>query len=316
MLSAAGVGSSLRPRHETGSPMALPPHCAEETAIPVPCKVNLHLAVGPRRANGYHDIETFFLPLSEPCDAFFIRRFDTPGDIAFTCSDPDLETEDNLVVRAYRAFAAATGFSPRIEVGLKKRIPHGAGLGGGSSDAAAMLRYLNDRAGRAVLDEGGLAALAVTLGADVPFFLLGEPAVATGVGERLMPAEPGLTGWHAAVVCPSCRVSTAWAYAALDAARSFPPKPGSDLLTSVFDANKRAFCVTGAPLRNDFEPVVFAAHPELGRVKERLLALGAAGALLSGTGSAVFGLFRQRQTAVRALAELSGSDPRTFLASL
>ena len=296
--------------------MALPRHAAEETALSIPCKVNLRLAVGPRRSDGYHDIETFFLPLPEPCDAFFLRRFDEAGDIEFTCSDPELETDANLVVRAYRAFAATTGFSPRLEAGLKKRIPHGAGLGGGSSDAAAMLRYLNERAGDAALAPDALAALALTLGADVPFFLGDAPALATGVGERLVPTDPGLAGWHVLVACPGVKVPTAWAYAALDAARTFPSKPGGEFLTSVFDANKRAFCVTGAPLRNDFEPVVFAAHPELGRVKERLLALGAAGALLSGTGSAVFGLFRKRQTAALALSDLSGGGPRTFLASL
>jgi len=96
------------------------PNCAEETAIPIPCKINLFLQVGPRRADGYHDIETFFLPVPEPADAFYIRRFDEPGDIDFTCSDPELETDDNLVVRAYRAFASRTGFAPRLEVGLKK----------------------------------------------------------------------------------------------------------------------------------------------------------------------------------------------------
>lgn len=296
--------------------MAPFPVCAEETAIPVPCKINLRLHVGCRHADGYHDIDTFFLPLPEPSDAFFIRRFDETGDIEFTCSDPELETEDNLVVRAYHAFAAATGFSPRLEVGLKKRIPHGAGLGGGSSDAAAMLAYLNDRAGVRAMAENELASLALTLGADVPFFLLGRPALATGIGERLTPADPGLAGWFAVVACSSTRVRTAWAYAALDAARGFPTKPGQELLTSLFGANKRAFCVTGAPLRNDFESVVFAAHPALGRVKERLLALGAAGALLSGTGSAVFGLFRQRQAASLALADLSGNGPRAYLASL
>jgi 4-diphosphocytidyl-2-C-methyl-D-erythritol kinase len=272
--------------------------------------------VGPRRADGYHDIDTFFLPLPEPSDAFYIRRYDEPGDIEFTCSDPELETDDNLVVLAYRAFAESTGFSPRLEVGLKKRIPHGAGLGGGSSDAASMLRYLNDRAGPAALSESDLSRLALTLGADIPFFLLGHPALATGIGEKLVPADPGLSGWYAAVVCPAGRVKTAWAYAALDTSRTFPTKQGQEFLTSVFDANKRAFCVTGAPLRNDFESVVFAAHPELGRVKERLLALGAAGALLSGTGSAVFGLFRQRHAAVMALADLSGNGPRTYLAPL
>jgi 4-diphosphocytidyl-2-C-methyl-D-erythritol kinase len=296
--------------------MAPFPIPTEETVFPVPCKVNLRLAVGDRRPDGYHDIDTFFLPLPEPSDTFRVRRFDGPGGFDFVCSDPELETDDNLVVRAYQAYAAATGFSPRLEVHLTKRIPHGAGLGGGSSDAAAMLRYLNDRAGQASLGPVDLAAVALTLGADVPFFLLGTAAKATGVGEALLPADPGLAGWCAVVVCPESRVKTPWAYAALDAARALPQKPGANLLTTSFDANKRAFCVTGAPMRNDFESVVFAAHPELGRVKERLLALGAAGALLSGTGSAVFGLFRQRQTATLALAILSGSGPRAYLAPL
>ncbi|WP_428566889.1 MAG: 4-(cytidine 5'-diphospho)-2-C-methyl-D-erythritol kinase [Solidesulfovibrio sp. DCME] len=296
--------------------MGLLPLCVEETVLPVPCKVNLHLAVGPRRADGYHDIETLFFPLPEPADVFSVRRFDGPGALDFMCSDPDLETDDNLVARAYRAFAAATGFAPRLEVMLKKRIPYGAGLGGGSADAAAMLGYLNERAGDVTLDDDDLARLALRLGADVPFFLLGRPALATGVGECLAPCDPGLSGWHVVVVCPACRVNTAWAYAALDTARTFPVKPGARCLTSAFDANKRSFCVTGAPLRNDFEPVVFAAHPEIGRAKERLLAFGAAGALLSGTGSAVFGLFRTRHAAVVAVAQLSGNGPRVFLASL
>jgi len=292
------------------------PICAEETAIPVPCKINLFLQVGARRANGYHDIETFFLPVSEPADAFSIRRFDEPGDIDFTCSDPALETDDNLVVRAYRRFAERTGFAPRLEVDLKKRIPYGAGLGGGSSDAAGMLRYLNDRAGAHALDAAQLAELAADLGADIPFFLLSQPALASGRGERLVPANPGLAGFYLVLVCPEIRIATSWAYAALDALRSFPGKAGANVLTSAFAENKRAFCVTGRPLQNDFEAVVFAAHPEIGRVKERLLALGAAGALLSGSGSAVFGLFRERHTAVLALAECSGNGLRAFVASL
>jgi len=296
--------------------MGLMPHCVEETAIPVPCKVNLRLAVGPRRADGYHDIATLFLPLPEPADVFSIRRFEGPGDIDFLCSDPELETDDNLVVRAYRAFAAQTGYAPRLEAMLKKRIPYGAGLGGGSADAAAMLSYLNERAGEAALDEAVLARLALGLGADVPFFLQDRPALATGVGERLVPVDVGLSGWHVVVACPAVHVNTAWAYAALDAARTFPEKPGAQSLTRAFDGNKKPFCVTGAPLRNDFEPVVFAAHPEIGRVKERLLAFGAAGALLSGTGSAVFGLFRTRHAVVVAMAQLSGNGARVFLASL
>lgn len=296
--------------------MAPSPIPTEETAIPVPCKVNLYLRVGPRRPDGYHDLDTFFLPVAEPSDALFIRRFDEPGDIDFTCSDPSLETDDNLVVRAYRCFADRTGYRPRLEVGLKKRIPYGAGLGGGSSDAASLLRYCNDRAGPAALSEPDLAQLALGLGADVPFFLLDGPARATGVGEKLVPQDPELTGFFLVVVCPRQRIPTAWAYAALDTSRNFPAKPGTELLTSVFEGNRRTFCVTGRPLQNDFEPIVFDTHPEIGRVKERLLAIGAAGALLSGSGSAVYGLFRARQTAVLALAEFSGNGPTAFLAPL
>lgn len=293
------------------------PISVEETTIPVPCKVNLFLKVGPRQPDGYHDLETFFLPLTEPSDTFSIRRFDEPGDIDFTCSDPALETDDNLVIRAYKAFAAATGFAPRLEAKLTKRIPYGAGLGGGSSDAAAMLRYLNNRAEAQALPAEQLAALALTLGSDVPFFLLGRPALAGGRGERLQPENPGLAGMFLVLVCPNIHVPTGWAYAALDTARTFPGREtAANLLTSVFTGNRRAFCVTGRPLQNDFEPVVFAAHPEIGWVKERLLALGAAGALLSGSGSAVFGLFRERQAAVLALAECSGNGPRTFIAVL
>jgi len=296
--------------------MVSPQSRTEEIAIAVPCKVNLRLAVGPRRPDGYHDIDTFFLPLPEPADTCYIRWSEAPGDITLTCSDQTLETEDNLVVRAYRAFTQAAGVAPQIEVALEKRIPHGAGLGGGSADAAVLLRFLNDHAGEASLSETDLSRVALTLGADVPFFLLGQPALASGVGEKLVPADPGLAGWFVVVACSSARVNTAWAYAALDTSRKFPTKPERERLTTVFEPNKRTLCVTGAPMRNDFEPVVFAAHPELGRVKERLLALGAAGALLSGTGSAVFGLFRQRHTATLAIMELSGNGSRAFLASL
>ena len=172
--------------------MAPAPIPAEETVLPIPCKVNLRLAVGARRPNGYHDIDTFFLPLPEPSDVMRVRRYDEPGDIDFTCSDPELETDDNLVARAYRAYGAATGYSPRLEVCLTKHIPHGAGLGGGSSDAAALLRYVNDRAGEAALAASDLASLALTLGADVPFFLLGGPAKATGVGEAPASGRPGI----------------------------------------------------------------------------------------------------------------------------
>jgi 4-diphosphocytidyl-2-C-methyl-D-erythritol kinase len=226
--------------------------------------------------------------------------------LVLTCSDPALEGEGNLVARAWRAFGERTGFAPDLAVHLVKRTPHGMGLGGGSSDAAAMLRYLNARAGEAALDAAGLSGLAAGLGADVPFFLLGAPALGEGIGERLTPVACDLRAFSLLLVCPGVSVSTAWAYGAFDRLAASSGKLPANALT-----NRRARSTqtdSGARLviANDFEPAVFQGFPELRRIKERLLRLGAAAAALSGSGAGLFGLFRDRAGAREAASALRG----------
>jgi 4-diphosphocytidyl-2-C-methyl-D-erythritol kinase len=275
------------------------------TRLTAPCKINLFLHIGAKRADGYHDIRTLFYPVAEPCDELRVTEAGG-GGLVLTCSDPALEGEGNLVARAWRAFGERTGFAPDLAVHLVKRTPHGMGLGGGSSDAAAMLRYLNARAGEAALDAAGLSGLAAGLGADVPFFLLGAPALGEGIGERLTPVACDLRAFSLLLVCPGVSVSTAWAYGAFDRLAASSGKLPANALT-----NRRARSTqtdSGARLviANDFEPAVFQGFPELRRIKERLLRLGAAAAALSGSGAGLFGLFRDRAGAREAASALRG----------
>ncbi len=191
------------------------------------CKVNLYLHIIGVRPDGYHELDTLFLPLPDPSDLLHVTPRADRG-IAFTCTEADVDPARNTVVTAYEGFAAATGFRPGIAVHLEKHIPHGAGLGGGSADAAVLLRYLTElhamQAPGMALTPEALRSIAAKVGADVPFFLMDGPARATGIGEVLSPLEPGeltalgLAGQHLVLACPPIRVSTPWAYRAWDAA--------------------------------------------------------------------------------------------------
>ncbi|WP_243358988.1 4-(cytidine 5'-diphospho)-2-C-methyl-D-erythritol kinase [Fundidesulfovibrio terrae] len=286
--------------------------------VTVGCKVNLYLDITGVRDNGYHELETLFFPVAEPSDTLEL----TPGGpesagLTLTCSDKALEGRSNLVAKAYEAFAALTGFRPALAARLVKRTPSGAGLGGGSADAAALLAWLNARAGDKALSPDELAALAVRLGADVPFFLTGAPAWATGVGDQLTPAACDLSGLTMLVCMPEERVDTAWAYRAWDESHGITGRQGSKpALTSLCPASMRPFCVSGTFMANCFEAVVFKRHPAVRLLKERLLALGAAAACMSGSGSAVFGLFRDPARAIAAVSALSGPQTSVFCALL
>ncbi len=291
------------------------PHAAwpiEETVLPAPCKINLYLRILSRRADGYHDLETLFFPLPEPADELVIRRFEEGAGSTLRCSDPTLSGPENLVAKACRTYAEKTGFSPALDIFLDKRIPAGSGLGGASSDAARILGYLNDRS-PSPLEAGELAALGARLGADVPFFLQDGPALARGIGDALSPAHVNLSGYALVLVCPADRVNTAWAYSAYDAATVDGKTRSESLLTSVFHQNIELFCATGLPLSNSFEEVVFTALPGLRRLKETLFFLGAGAAVLSGSGSAMFGLFRDREQARQAAAALYRQGAETWL---
>lgn len=277
-------------------------------------KINLFLRILSRRADGFHELDTLFLPLDQPCDLLELAPGAPGSGLTLTCSDPELEGPNNLLAKAYRAFAQATGRAPDLRLHLTKNIPCGAGLGGGSSDAASLLRHLNENAGDAALPPERLAALAARLGADVPFFLLDGPARARGIGDRLTPAAPDLTGLTLVLVCPPVRVPTAWAYGRFDEASAqgrTPWAPG--FLTRNPMGTKNPSSLLPLTLLNDFEDAVFPAFPEIRQAKETLLAAGAAGAAMSGSGASVFALFRQREQALEVAGTLTRGQTRTYV---
>lgn len=278
-------------------------------SVTAPAKINLFLAVLGRRADGYHDLESLFVPVPGLADTLTI----TPGATGAGCvvapELPHTPPEKNLVFRAWSAYAQATGFAPDLDVRLTKRIPTGAGLGGGSSDAAALLRWLQAQAGKRALPQAELLRLATGIGADVPFFLQTGPAWARGIGAELTPVALDLSAFTLLLVLPPVHVSTAWAFAAWDdyaaraAAAGAPPR----CLTTTAAAHKRRVSLSPVMVQNDFEAVVFPAHPDLRILKERLLQLGAASAAMSGSGAGLAGLFRESRLAHEA-AEAMRSD--------
>lgn len=264
--------------------------------VQAPAKVNLVLQVLGKRTDGYHDVRTV-LQSVDLCDEVSVELGGT--EIELDVDGPDLGPLDaNLAYRAASAFRAAAGFVGGVRITLKKGIPAGAGLGGGSSDAAAVLACLSDLTGATGRDE--LHALAADLGSDVPFFLgSGTLAVGTGRGD-VLEALPPLPEGHLVVVLTPVQVSTTGAYAALAEARGRALEPPAPVETSArsWDDVRSAAC-------NDFEEVVASMHPEIERALGALSDAGAAFALLAGSGGACFGFFDDRDQAVRVATDLS-----------
>lgn len=258
-----------------------------------PAKINLGLHVCRRRADGFHDIETVLLPIG-----WHDRlTYEEQEDFAFSCSDDTLPTDDhNLCVRAAYALADRAGIEPQGRLHLEKHVPFGAGLGGGSSDAAHTLRLLNAQWNTALTIER-LHELAAGLGSDVPFFLYDEPMHATGRGERLEPLADGgyRLPYALAVVMPRVQISTAAAYALVQPADRDRPNLRSVVCSNDLERWRRE-------LVNDFEAPILARHSEIHSVRQRLLDAGAGYAALSGSGAAVFGVF-ERASAAQAAAE-------------
>ena len=275
------------------------------------CKINLGLAITGTRADGYHTIDSIFYPLPSPSDTLLVRETVEQG-IRVETETPGIDCAHNTLTKAWEVFRDTMGTAPGIRVRLVKGIPWGAGLGGGSSDAACLLRHLAALSGKQV-EEGLLAAMAAKVGADVPFFLKEGPMRVTGIGDRLAPCNPSLPGTELVLVTPGIAVSTPWAYRAYDAnlsaKRANTPNLEGKILTREKDADKHSslLCTPGSAFANDLETVVFPRYPELASIKRSLLDFGAAAASMSGSGSSVFGLFRDEQAAALAAAGLSGS---------
>jgi 4-diphosphocytidyl-2-C-methyl-D-erythritol kinase len=251
-------------------------------------KINLGLHITGVLPNGYHSIETVFVPIPL-CDELSIEPAEADSFEEFGIS-VHCPPEHNLVFRAVSAFRRFCSEEiPPLSVRLIKRIPTGAGLGGGSSDAAFTLKALRDMF-MADLEAKRLFELAQTLGADCPFFLRNVPTLATGTGNIFFSIPPVLQGYYVVLVMPSVDISTVWAYQ-----QSTPHQPAYDLCKLL--SNEKPEGWRGI-LRNDFEDVVFPRYPLLADLKQHLYEQGAVYASLSGSGSTLFGIFSEKPVLV------------------
>jgi len=273
-----------------------------ELTLLAPAKINLSLHVLGKRADGYHDVAMLMVPLAFGDDVT-LRLREEPG-VNLSCSGVDLAPgEENIAVRAARRMFARCGYAGGLEMVIDKQIPVAAGLGGGSSDAAAVLCGLN-RLLELGLGETDLMAEGVKLGADVPFFVRGVPAWATGIGEKLETVENLPLAWYV-LVNPGFAVSTAWVYGNLGLTT-----PGGTTKMPRFSG---LIDEVVALLHNDLEPVTASRYAAIGELKAELSALGARGTLMSGSGPTVFGVFADEVSARHAAGVMGGQPGRRVI---
>ena len=272
-----------------------------------PCKVNLFLNVLGKRDDGFHDLESIFLKV-EIHDGLSIEMTPQSEGIRFSCSDSRLPTDSsNLVVKAAVAFFEASSIRTGAVIHLDKKLPSEAGLGGGSGNAAITLAALNELHG-SPLSREKLHELASGLGSDVPFFLMGNQAFGAGRGEILedLPAFPCLSGRIMVIAKPDFGVPTGWAFRSLqefgDHARR-PPGEARKLADKLAASSTGDFPDAG-DFFNSFEYPVFRKFPILEIIRNRCLEQGARMALLSGSGSAVFGIFDDQSQANQAMTNI------------
>lgn len=261
------------------------------------CKINIGLRVVQKRADGYHDLETIFYPVKGLSDVLEVAKVDNAAQhISFACDGIaiDCAEEDNLIVRCYRLMVAHYPAVGSVDVHFTKRVPFGAGLGSGSSDAAHMAIALNELFALG-LNQAQLAAEVRALGADCPFFIYNTPCFATGIGDILTPIDLDLSSMRLVIIKPDVHVSTRDAYAGITPCYSH----------ALQDAvRSNSFSLLHDACTNDFETTVFARYPQLADIKKHLQDAGAFYAAMSGSGSAIYGLFKFDAES-RTLAQLS-----------
>ncbi len=290
-------------------------------AFKAPAKINLYLKVTGRRADGYHTLDTLMQKVNL-CDELELRLCERGTHLSCPGS-PVLENRDNLVYRAAELFLQTVerqraGLANGVEISLRKNIPVSAGLGGGSSDAAATLKGLDTLLGCGCSGEE-LAAMGLRLGADVPFFLADtSAAIAKGIGEILTPVAP-LAGYDILLINPGFPLSTQWVY------QTFALTKNKN--TSKIKNFQQEINAVGVPkwlaeseihlnaLRNDLEAVSVSRYPEIGQLKNLMTANGAVATLMSGSGPTVFGLFVDRQSAETCHALFKRQFEHVYLVS-
>ncbi|SIN77418.1 4-(cytidine 5'-diphospho)-2-C-methyl-D-erythritol kinase [Halodesulfovibrio marinisediminis] len=278
------------------------------------CKINLHLEITGVREDGYHELDTLFFPLQEPFDTITIAKGSAGTGLILNCPALSIPPEKNIIYKSWEKFGAATGWKPDLKISVEKGIPDGAGLGGGSSDAAVVLNYLNKYCPNNALSADALNKLAATIGADVPFFLNNVPAHATGIGDVLTPSDITLEGYSLVLICPDVSISTPWAFAAWDKAMLQEPSCNNkkEFLTTA-TSKDRKHSSRALWLFNSFEVVVYSAFPKLRAYKDKLIEFGAVGAVMSGSGSSIFALYREMEQAARAATALKAEGVATYL---
>ena len=272
-----------------------------------PAKLNLFLKVLSRRGDGYHEIFSLMQPVSL-YDEVSLEVEEGSGITVSSDSSEIPPGPENLAYKAAEHFLEATGFRKSVSIHIGKNIPVGAGLGGGSSDAASVLLGLNSVLG-AALDEPALMGIGARIGSDVPFFILGCPAVARGRGEVLERVKLPDLGYI--LINPGFQVSTRWAYNNLTLTKGYE----DNILTYSEDSFRDIDRIKGL-LSNDLEEVVIAKYPELSSLKKTLVENGACGSLMSGSGPTVFGVFGSGEEAERAFGNLRDKLKRGYSAFL
>lgn len=245
------------------------------------CKINLGLQITKKREDGYHDLETVFFPV--PIKDI-LEIISSPA-FEFTVSGITMDPTGNICIQAYNLLKQDFPSVPPVKMHLHKNIPLGAGLGGGSSDAAFTLLLLNEKYNLGLTIEQ-LIDYALRLGSDCPFFMINKPSFAEGRGEILQSLPVSLAGYKMVIVNPGIHISTRWAFSKIKPRTTVNSL--SEIITQPVETWKSRLC-------NDFEDPVFDAHPEIATIKNELYQYGALYASLSGTGSTVYGIFKKNE---------------------
>lgn len=258
------------------------------------CKINLGLRITGLTQNGYHELDTFFVPLAKPCDTLTLSLSSSTG-FKLSCSSASIDLKHNTLSKAYALFQKARPQIGGVEAHLIKGINSGAGLGGGSSDAASLLLWLNNQVTNP-LNAIELAELALQVGADVPFFLHNKPVRAIGLGEKFIAGnlidDLNLHGAGLLLLCPQLCVSTAEIFKIYDQQKK-------DLTMY----NPAGISQSSSWVINNLEEIVFSLIPSLRQLKAQLLRFGARAAVMSGSGSSLVGIFHNLAQAKTALTE-------------
>ncbi len=268
------------------------------SSLASPSKINIYLRILGRRPDGYHEIETIFIPLTHPSDLVSVEFLESEGLSVSGDSDLIPRDESNICWKAAMKYAKSANIAPSWKIGIKKNVPVAAGLGGGSANAATLLRILQNEYN--ALSEAEIRSVSAEIGADVPFFLNPSPSAATGIGEKLTPIRLS-TSFDILLLNPKFPVSSSWAYTNI--ILNPDPHPSlNEMIRQLADANQVG---VSKLLRNDLAAALYLKFPLLQILRDELCSEGAMSAEISGSGPSLFGLFASGDDADKAASFFS-----------